>query len=118
MQRSQLPSSGEVWIARYERVGGTVGHEQAGLRPALIVSHDAFNHATGLVAAVPITRTLRAATLDLPIAPPEGGLLTASTVLSGQVRTVSHPRLQTVLGSVSPALLEAALRRVRSRFTP
>jgi mRNA interferase MazF len=35
------------------------GHEQSGRRPALVVSNDLFNKATGLCIACPVTNTRR-----------------------------------------------------------
>jgi mRNA interferase MazF len=56
MNASQ-PSRGEVWDLNLDP---TKGREQAGNRPALILSVNLFNHgAAELVVVVPITRTER-----------------------------------------------------------
>ncbi|OYV95604.1 MAG: growth inhibitor PemK, partial [Planctomycetia bacterium 21-64-5] len=47
------PVRGEVWTVNLDPVRG---HEQAGTRPALIVSVNRFNHGpAGLVVVLPIT---------------------------------------------------------------
>ncbi len=52
------PQRGEVWLIDFDPIRG---HEQAGRRPALILSVDVFNAGPAdLVVAVPITKTLRA----------------------------------------------------------
>ena len=38
---NQKPSRGEIWFVDLNPV---VGHEQAKIRPCLIISHDTFNH--------------------------------------------------------------------------
>ena len=43
------------------------GHEQKGRRPALVVSKDAFNKATGMAICCPITNTNRAIPFHVPI---------------------------------------------------
>ena len=52
------PSRGEVWDLNFDP---TLGHEQAGTRPALILSVDLFNEGPAdLVVVVPLTRSARA----------------------------------------------------------
>lgn len=43
---------GEIWIVGLDPIAG---HEQAGTRPVLIVSPDAFNRMSGVPLVVPIT---------------------------------------------------------------
>ncbi len=43
------------------------GHEQRGRRPALVVSKDAFNKATGMAICCPITNTNRRVPFHVPI---------------------------------------------------
>ena len=38
---STLPNRGEIWLAD---LNPTRGHEQAGVRPVLIISTNTFNH--------------------------------------------------------------------------
>ena len=54
---TQLPSRGEIWMVD---LNPTRGHEQAGVRPALVVSVDTFNHGpAGLAVVLPVTSRLR-----------------------------------------------------------
>jgi mRNA interferase MazF len=105
------PSRGEVWLAD---LGATRGHEQAGQRPVLIFSEDAFNHGpAGLVIALPITSKHRGIPVHVPLAPPEGGLKTASVILCDAIRSIARDRLINRWGSVSAQTMMAVEDRVR-----
>lgn len=106
------PRRGEVWTADLDP---TRGHEQAGTRPVLVLSVDAFNRSpAGLVTVLPITRKARELNTRVPIAPPEGGLEFASFVIAEQVRTISIERLHKYCGKVKPATQAAVGRIVRT----
>ena len=94
------PSRGEIWAVNLDP---TVGHEQAGLRPALVVSSDEMNRdVLGLVVVLPITGTDRSFPSHVPIAPPEGGLAKPSVIMVEQLRAVSKARLGRRYGMASP----------------
>lgn len=61
------------------------GHEQKGRRPALVVSNDLFNKATGFCIACPVTNTRR----DFPfhVSIPEGETVTG-VVMVEQVKSI------------------------------
>lgn len=61
------------------------GTEQAGRRPALVLSPRDFNIATGLAAVCPITRTQTGSRFEVPI--PRGAKL-SGVVLAHQFRTI------------------------------
>lgn len=61
------------------------GTEQAGRRPALVLSPRDFNIATGLIAVCPITSTVTESRFEVPL--PRGTKLTG-VVLSHQFRTL------------------------------
>ncbi|MBX7207592.1 MAG: type II toxin-antitoxin system PemK/MazF family toxin [Verrucomicrobiaceae bacterium] len=44
------------------------GHEQKGRRPAIVISKDAFNKATGMAMCCPITNTDRRVPFHVPVA--------------------------------------------------
>jgi mRNA interferase MazF len=94
----------------------TLGHEQAGIRPALVVSEDLFNQSpAGLVVVTPITGTDRGIPAHVRVSPKEGGLTKTSLVMADQVQTISQRRLGRRMGTVSPATMiqvEQCLRRV------
>ena len=105
------PSRGDVWALALDP---TAGHEQAGARPALILSVDIFNEGPAeLVVAVPITRTQRRIRWHVPINPPEGGLAATSFIQCENVRSVSKIRLKRRRGRASDATMQQIEDRVR-----
>jgi mRNA interferase MazF len=99
------PRRGEVWLAELDP---TLGREQAGTRPALVVSDNRFNHsAAGLVVICPITSRDKGMSFHVNIAPPEGGLDRDSYVMCDQPRTVSKERLKRKLGLVQPPTMRS-----------
>ena len=111
MTPTPTPRRGEVWWANLPPVQG---HEQAGQRPCLVISVDAFNRLPhGLIWVVPMTTKVRRQhALTVPIEPPEGGLSRPSVVLCHQLRTISVTRLKNRAGS----LTHASLSEVRERL--
>ena len=92
----------------------TTGHEQAGTRPALILSEDIFNEGPAdMVVVAPITRTQRKIRWHVPVAPPEGGLVSESFVQCENVRSVSKQRLKRRRGRVSGPVMEQVEDRLR-----
>jgi mRNA interferase MazF len=98
------PARGEIWSAD---LNPTVGREQAGRRPVLIVSDDALNSSRrGLVVVIPVTGTIRGLPTHVPVAPPEGGLTKRSVLMIEQFRSVSKQRLGRRQGVVTQQTLE------------
>jgi mRNA interferase MazF len=98
---SALPYQDEVWIVDLDPA---VGHEQGGVRPALVVSSDRFNRSpSGLVTIASVTGTDRGLIAHVRVDPPEGGLVKTSFIMTDQVRTISRLRLGKRLGVISPA---------------
>jgi mRNA interferase MazF len=97
--RPVAPSRGDVWRVDLKPTGG---HEQAGVRPAVVVSVDLFNQGpAGLVVVLPLTTTARGVPLHVPVDPPEGGLRQRSFVKCEDVRSVSIVRLVDRWGQLS-----------------
>ena len=106
-----MASRGDVWLVD---LNPTRGHEQAGTRPALVVSTDEFNHGpAGLVIAVPMTTRERGIPLHVSVDPPEGGLDRRSFIMCEAVRSVSEQRLVRRFGVVSRETLSLVADRLR-----
>jgi mRNA interferase MazF len=82
------------------------GHEQGGLRPVLILSHDVFNERSGTVIAVAITSHEQRAGFPLTLKLSVSGLPKRSWVKISQVRTLSVERLGKKLGRAAPEVVE------------
>lgn len=108
---SPLPSRGEVWEVNLDP---TRGHEQAGSRPALVVSVDAFNHGSaGLVVVLPITTIAKGIPFHVDVNPPEGGVKRPSFIKCEDVRSVSRERLIAPWGAVSGHTMNVVEDRLR-----
>jgi len=106
----QAPSRGEVWDLELDP---TRGREQAGTRPALVLSADIFNEGPAdLVVVIPVTRTERRVRWHVPVQPPEGGLIAQSFIQCENVRSVSKQRFKRLRGRVG----ESTLRQVEDRL--
>lgn len=102
---------GDIWLADLNPVRG---HEQAGRRPVLVVSVDAFNQSRAdLVVIIPITSTLRPIPFHVVVQPPEGGLTNPSALLCEAVRSISKDRLVTRWDTVSPSTMSQVEDRLR-----
>src|SRR5690349_6251503 len=101
---SSEPLRGEVWDVNLDPV---VGHEQAGSRPALILSVDLFNEGPAdLLVVAPITRTNRRIRWHVAIAASEGGLASDSYIQCENLRSISKQRLRRKRGRVAEDTLE------------
>jgi len=105
------PSRGDVWLIDLDP---TIGHEQAGRRPGLIISVDLFNHGpAGLAVILPITGQFKGIPFHVKIDPPEGGLRKQSFIKCEDLRSVSKERLARRLGAVSAATISEVEDRLR-----
>ena len=105
------PLRGEIWDLNFDP---TLGHEQAGVRPALILSEDIFNEGPAeLIVVLPITRTQRKIRWHVAVAPPEGGLVSESFIQCESVRSVSKQRLKRLRGRVTGSTLQQVEDRLR-----
>ena len=82
------------------------GHEQAGQRPVLILSHDVFNERSGTVIAVALTSQQPRAGFPLTRELTTPKLPKRSWVKISQIRTLSTERLGSLIGRVSPEELQ------------
>ncbi len=87
----------------------TRGHEQAGRRPILVISHDVFNERSGTVIAVALTSQLQRVGLPLALKIESVKLAKPSWVKISQIRTLSIERLGKRLGQVSVEELEQVI---------
>ncbi len=105
------PSRGEIWLVDLNPVKG---HEEAGRRPALVLSVDIFNQgAAELAVVLPITSQNKHIPLHVPLEPPEGGLQKTSYIKCEDIRSISTERLVTRTGivpSTTMALIEDRIR--------
>lgn len=105
------PVRGEVWLVNLDP---TIGREQAGTRPALILSFDAFNRGpAGLVVAIPLATVDKNIPLHVRVAPPEGGVAAISFIKCEEVRSLSKSRFLRRWGRVDDATMSLVEDRIR-----
>ncbi len=87
---------------RWADLNPTRGREQAGRRPVLILSKNAFNRRSGTVIAVAMTGQPQKAGFPLTLELAWAGLPKRSWVKISQIRTLSVQRIGRRLGTASP----------------
>ena len=79
----------------------TKGHEQAGMRPVLILSRDIFNDKSGTVIAIALTSQPQRASFPLTLELTSPKLPKQTWAKISQIRTLSVERIGKRLGRVS-----------------
>jgi mRNA interferase MazF len=98
-----VPDAGDIiWI----EFDPQAGHEQAGHRPALVLSSADYNGFTGLLFCVPMTTRTKGYKFEVPIAGKRGGVALADQVKSFDWRACRASRK----GQASVGELEAIRR--------
>lgn len=92
-----IPRRGDVvWIT----FNPQAGHEQAGRRPALVLSPSAYNEKVGLAILCPVTSQIKGYPFEVVI--PEG-LAVDGVILSDQVKSLDWRARQAELACKLPA---------------
>jgi mRNA interferase MazF len=102
-----VPGRGDaVWIT----LDPQAGHEQAGRRPALVLSPAAYNGRVGLALLCPITSQVKGYPFEVPL--PEG-LAVVGAVLADQVKCLDwRARKASRICTVPEEVLVQVLRRL------
>ena len=99
MPRASVPDAGDViWLA----FSPQTGHEQAGHRPALVLSPASYNGKTGLMVCCPMTSQIKGYPFEVIVSrkPP-------SAVLADQVKSLDwRARRGMSKGRVLPSVLD------------
>lgn len=85
------------------------GHEQAGRRPVLVISHDVFNERSGTIIAVALTSQEPRAGFPLTLESQATGLIKRSWIKISQIRTLSVDRIARRIGRASEEELARVL---------
>jgi mRNA interferase MazF len=101
-----VPDAGDiVWL----EFDPQAGHEQAGRRPALVLSPAAYNGKTGLMVCCPLTTRVKGYPFEVAVAG-----MPASVVLADQVKSLDwRARRATRTGRVSAGELEEVRGKLR-----
>jgi mRNA interferase MazF len=94
---------------RWADLNPVLGHEQAGRRPVLVLSHDVFNERSGTVIAVALTSQEPRAGFPLTLESKATGLRQRSWIKISQIRTLSVDRIGSRLARASEEELARVL---------
>lgn len=108
MGRRYVPSRGDlVWL----RFDPHAGHEQAGRRPALVISPEAYNRRVGLALFCPVTSRVKGYPFEV-VLPDE--LEVSGAVLSDQLKSLDwRARGAERIATVPEAVLAEVFARIR-----
>jgi mRNA interferase MazF len=107
MARSYVPDTGDiVWVS----FDPQTGHEQAGHRPALVLSPAAYNAKTSLMVCCPMTTQIKNYPFEVMIAGPS-----PSAVLADQVKSLDwRKRRAKRKGIISATELSEVRAKIRA----
>ena len=112
MERRYVPERGDVvWLEFNPRAG----HEQAGHRPALVLSPKGYNRKVGLALFCPITSQVKGYPFEVVIPP---GLKASGAVLADQVKSLDwRVRKARRLIRAPRNVLEETLAKIQALLT-
>jgi mRNA interferase MazF len=104
-----VPRRGDaVWL----QFNPQAGSEQAGRRPAIVISPEAYNRRVGLMICCPITNQQKGYPFEVPV--PEGAGVTG-VILSDQVKSLDwRVRQVGFIASLPDDVIEEVLARLRT----
>jgi mRNA interferase MazF len=94
---------GDIWWAQLDP---TVGHEQSGRRPILVLSHEVFILRSGTVIGIALTSQPQKAGFPLTLELSSTNLPKKAWVKISQIRTLSTKRLGKRIGRASEEEIE------------
>jgi mRNA interferase MazF len=109
-------SRGDIVLVNLPQTANGAGHEQVGMRPALIVHDDATSDTLSVIMIVPFTSNLKAQRFPHTILiQPSGdnGLTVPSVLLVFQLRAIDKQRVTRKIGRLEEELLEKANQAMR-----
>ena len=107
MPRPYVPDRGElVWL----EFNPQAGHEQAGRRPALVISPRAYNEKVGLALFCPITSQIKGYPFEVVL---PRGLKVTGAVLSDQIKSLDwRARQAKRIAAVPPQVIGEVLAKI------
>ena len=113
MDGAYVPGRGDVVWLEFKPQAGS---EQAGRRPALVISPKSYNRKTGLALVCPITSRVKGYPFEVEL--PQG-LEAKGVVLSDQIKSLDwRARRATRLGSVPGPVMQEVTARILALADP
>ena len=106
---SYVPDRGDVvWLA----FDPQAGHEQAGRRPAVVLSPAAYNGRVGLALVCPVTRQAKGYPFEVPV--PQEVVRLQGVILADQVKSLDwRARQATLIERLPEGTTERIIRLIR-----
>ena len=106
--KNRVPERGDfVWLDFQPQAG----HEQAGRRPALVLSHHAYNAKVGLAVCCPVTSQIKGYPFEVAVDPAE----LQGVVLADQIKNLDwRARRAEFIAVATDATLAEVLAKVRT----
>lgn len=103
-----IPDRGDVILLSFDPASG---HEQAGFRPAVVLSPELYNKASGLCLVCPITTSIKGYPFEVAL---EGAKKTSGVVLADQVRSIDwHSRKIKIVDRISTTSVATILAKLK-----
>lgn len=108
-----VPDRGDVVMINFDP---QEGHEQAGRRPAVVLSPAIYNEKTGLAIFCPITKQKKNFVFEVDIPP---GELVTGVILSDQIKSLDWRKRNSVKKCVLPdEVIDEVLSKVYTLINP
>jgi mRNA interferase MazF len=107
------------WEIYFCSLDPTIGSEQRGTRPVLVVSNNAVNHALPVSTVLPLSSVKpndKVYPSEVLLSAAVTGLSKDSVAMVQQVRTVAHPRLTILSGQLSDPVAQTEIQNAIRRY--
>ena len=106
------------WAVVRVDLNPTMGSEQSGRRPVLVVSNEPFNQALPIVTVVPLSSTRRPQyPAEVMLTKGVAGQPVDSIIMAHQIRTISKERIVGLIGHLSdPSIREQVRQALREHL--
>lgn len=103
-----IPDRGDIILLSLDP---TLGHEQSGFRPAVVLSPEIYNKASGLCLVCPVTTSIKGYPFEVNL---DGAKKTSGVALADQVRSIDwQARKIKIVDSISTTSLTTILSKVK-----
>jgi mRNA interferase MazF len=108
-----VPARGDlIWL----QFNPQAGHEQAGHRPAVVISPSSYNRRVGLALCCPVTTQVKGYPFEVPLPP---GLGVDGTILSDQIKSLDwRVRKARRIGHLPADVLQETVGKILALVDP
>lgn len=109
-ERNMVNQGDIIWL----EFNPQAGHEQAGHRPAVVVSNNIFNKVTGMAVVCPVTNTQKAFPLHIPLdaRTKTTGMIACEHIKSLDIAARSFEHIERLPHDILDRVLEAVLSEI------